>query len=59
MEHNEFMKTINSLENVSTYEVPKLSNEELLTIIGADFYNLNNRTKLLLSRFINLYMATN
>lgn len=56
LEHNEFMKTINSLENVSTYEVPKLSNEELLTIIGADFYNLNNRTKLLLSRFINLYI---
>lgn len=59
LEHNEFMKTIYRLENVSKYEVPKLSNAELLTIIGADFYNLNNRTKLLLSRFINLYMATN
>lgn len=56
LEHNEFMKTIYKLENVSTYEVPKLANEELLTIIGADFYNLNNRTKLLLSRFINLYI---
>lgn len=56
LEHNEFLRSLCIRDNYLKFEILQLTNEEIYTIIGEDFTLLDNRTKLLLRRFINLYI---